>query len=117
MNRPAPLRFLWEHHKPTLLLILAAILVAVFFAGRFVVHAIYWQQVYDTDPILEPWMTPRYISKAWDVPLESFGAILDTSETKRRPSLADIARAQGRPVEDLIADLTKRLIKAQGPKR
>lgn len=113
MKRPAPLRFLWDHHRPTLLLTIFALLVAVFFTLRFVVHAVYWQRVHDTDPMLEPWMTPRYIAKAWDVPPEALNDILIPGDTTRRPTLAEIARTQGRTVEDLITEVTQRLRQSQ----
>lgn len=106
MKRPAPLRVLWQHHKPTLLLTVFALAVALFFALRFVVHAVHWQQVRGTHPPIEPWMTPRYIATAWHVPQDQLMAILGQADLPRRPSLTEIAQAQGRPVEDLIADLS-----------
>lgn len=114
MKRPAPLRVLWQHHKPTLLLTVVALSVALFFALRFVVHAVHWQQVRDTQPPIEPWMTPRYIATAWHIPQDQLTAILGQTDLSRRPSLAKIAKAQGRPVEDLIAELSLFLASQKG---
>jgi hypothetical protein len=106
MKRPAPLTFLWHHHKPTLLLIVLALAVAVFFALRFVIHAHDWQDIRASNPPVEPWMTPRYIAKSWDVNPDKLAQFLDIQKTEKRPSIADIAKAQGRSVDALIAELT-----------
>ncbi|MGH1354203.1 MAG: hypothetical protein ACRBBS_03885 [Thalassovita sp.] len=106
MKRPAPLRFLWDHHKPTLLLLVLALAVALFFALRFVGHALYWHDLRDANPPIEPWMTPGFIARSWDVPRQDLAQILSTADLQNRPTLAEIAKAQGRPTEDLIAELT-----------
>lgn len=113
MKRPAPLRFLWQHHKPTLLLIVLALAVAIFFALRFVNHAHDWHEIRAFNPPIEPWMTPRYIAKSWDVPPDKLANFLQFQQTDKRPSIADIAKAQGRSVDELIAQLTVFLIQQQ----
>ena len=106
MKHPAPLRVLWAHHKPTLLLLVVALVFALFFAARFVLHVAYWHQMQGTRPQIEEWMTPRYIAKAWHIPPDDIRAALHLPDDTRRQTLEDIAKSQGRPVEALLSDLT-----------
>lgn len=113
MKRPAPLRILWDHHKPTLALLALALAVALFFAVRFMVHWVYWQDQRGARPDLEPWMTVGFIAHAWHQPPESIALLIGDPDKLHRKSLEDIARDQGRPVEDLIAELTAALSKGR----
>ncbi|MBR9653387.1 hypothetical protein [Thalassovita aquimarina] len=106
MKRPAPLRILWDHHKPTLALLVLALAVALFFASRFVLHWVYWHDQRATHPDLEPWMTVGFIAHSWHRPPESVAVLIGNPDDLRRKSLEDIAKDQNRPVEDLIAELT-----------
>lgn len=109
MKRPAPLRILWDHHKPTLFLLGLALVMALFFATRFAVHWVYWndQRNYHTE--IEPWMTIGFVARSWHRAPESVALLIGNPDDLHRKTLEEIAQDQGRPVEDLIADLTTAL--------
>lgn len=109
MKRPAPLRLLWQQHRPTVVISALALVVALVFAARFAVHAVYWHQTQGGHPPLEPWMTFRFVSHAWEVPPDQVLDALHIPDTQRRQTLEDIAHAQNRPVGALISDLTATL--------
>ena len=106
MKRRAPLRVLWTHHKPTLFLLMLALLAILFFSGRFLVHWVYWHDHRDQPGEIEPWMTVGVIAHSWHRPPESIAVLIGNPEDIRRKTLEEIARDQNRPVEDLIAELT-----------
>ena len=113
MKRPTPLRLLWHHHKPTLLLLLLALAVALFFATRFVLHWIYWHDQRSIRADLEPWMTIGFIARSWQRDPQSIALLLGNPDDLRRKTLEEIARDQGRPLEELIAELTAALEKSR----
>lgn len=82
-------------------------LVTLFFLVRFAASTMVW-----TDPALQNqdiagWMTPRYVSRSWQVAPEvvASGSGVEMDGSGRRLTLAEIAAAQGRSVDDLIAEL------------
>ncbi len=84
-----------------------ATLAALIFAVRTVVFAVYWSDPAHRDVAPRPWMTPRYIAMSWDLPPEDIAEALKLEPPlPHRPTLADIARQRGIPVEQLIAELT-----------
>lgn len=86
---------------------LAVSALAVFFAIRTVTMAVYWSDERHLDQPLAGWMTPRYVSRSWDLPPDIVaGALqLDRTEKPGRQTLADIARDRGVPLDALIAAL------------
>ena len=109
------LRHLWIRHRPALVGLVVALAVVAFFVARFVAFSLYWA---DPDHRRQPpqaWMTPRYISLAWDIPPgEVMRALGVADRPDRRPTLAEIARRREVPVE-VVIDEVRRLIDAQGP--
>ncbi len=109
MKRPAPFRVLWAHHKPTMLLSALALVIALVFAVRLALHVLHWNNAAATLP--EPWMTPRYVAHSWRIPPQEIRTALGIpDELVRRQTLKDIARQQGRSVEEVIADLSAFLL-------
>lgn len=110
MSAPgALLARLWHEQRAVLVAFVLALGLTGFFGGRIVVRAVYWAnpEHHRQDP--EPWMTPAYIARSWHLPNAAVEAIVGFDpaqyDSKRRPSLARIARGRGEPVEALIADL------------
>ena len=89
-------------------LILAVLLIAVgftvFSTFRAARRAAYWRE--HRDQPIESWMTIGYISRSYRVPPQILqrAAGLPTETPDRRP-LFQIAKDQGRPVEELITAL------------
>ena len=103
----AGLRHLWQHRRLTLLAFIAASLLAMFFALRLVVAAVYWSDPVHLEQAPDGWMTTGYVARSWQVdPKDVAQALgLDPETHARGVTLEDIAEAQGRPLVDLIADL------------
>ncbi|MDX1780656.1 MAG: hypothetical protein R3256_04980 [Thalassovita sp.] len=97
---------MWTHHKPTLFVLVLALLAVLFFSTRFVVHWVYWNDQRHLNPDIEAWMTVGYVARAWHTPPETLAELIGKPEDIRRKTLEEIARDQNRPVADVIADLT-----------
>ena len=106
MKRPAPLRVLWDHHKPTMILLGLALVVALFFSVRFMLHWVYWQDHRHLRPDIEPWMTVGYVAHAWHAGRLVLANVLGQPEDIRRKTLEEIAHDQNRPVAALISELS-----------
>ena len=111
----AGLRHLWLHRRLSLIAFVAACCVALFFLLRFAVATIYWSDPSHLEQLPAPWMTPGYVARSWDVdPREVAEALgLDPDTPPHGRTLADIAEAQGVPVNVLIDDLTAHLSDAR----
>jgi hypothetical protein len=81
---------------------IAAVLTA-FFVIRAVFFAFVWMDPERGLHPIEPWMTPRYIARTYDIPREQMQEVLDLGpeETPRQP-LETLAEARGIPVQQLI---------------
>ena len=95
----------WRHW-----LILLAFVLAVSFAGFFVVrtarHALYWSR--HRDEAIRPWMSVRYIAHSYRVPPDVLYHAINLNPVPRdRRPLRIIAEEQNRPVEAVTADLEK----------
>ena len=100
---------------PFLLSAFALALVAtVFFSVRMAVFATHWNDPAYHVQEPEPWMTPRYISHAWQIPPEVIKPALGVpDDLTGRPTLEAIAKARGVPVTVLLEEVAA-LIAAQG---
>lgn len=100
------IRNLWQRHRIALTIFVLACLVALFFSVRLVVMTIYWSDPSRRDAPMEPWMTPGYVARSWDVPrsvlIDTLGPV---AEERRRITLEEIAQAQGREVSDVVSEL------------
>ena len=110
MSAPASLLArLWREQRVVLVAFVLALGLTGVFGGRIVVRAVYWASPGHLQQDPEPWMTPAYIARSWQLPNAAVDAIVGFDpaqyDGKRRPSLARIARGRGEPVEALIADL------------
>lgn len=97
---------LWRHHRGALLLFAAAVALTLFFAARFVAFGIYWADPAHRDRSPEGWMTPGYLARSWDLPREALRDLLALPETEGKPpTLAEIARTRGEPLDAFLAGL------------
>ena len=113
---------LWREHRALFLAFALALLLTLFFALRTVVHALYWSNPAHLNRPLEPWMTPRYIARSYDLTDAELDGLLrgigiDPDALPFRPTLKRIARERGLPVSELIARLRDRLAERRGQSR
>src|SRR5258708_32133984 len=107
------------------LLVLALVLVVSatgLFAVRTVRRAVYWR--YHQDETIRPWMSIGYVAHSYRVPpwvLEQALGLPAQSDrpAERRPPdhrpLREIAREQGRSVEEVIAILQNAIVHSRPP--
>ena len=101
---------LWRHHRAALMLFAVAAALTLVFAVRFVAFGIYWADPAHRDRAPEGWMTPGYLSRSWDLPRETLRELLALPEAEGRPpTLAEIARDRGEPLDAFLADLAREL--------
>jgi hypothetical protein len=113
----ATLRHLWRRHRLACAGFLIAMAVIVFFTARFVAFSLYWSDPAHRQQPPEPWMTPRYIAHAWEIPPEVvMDALGAPDRPDARPTLKEIARQRGVPVE-VVLEEARALIEAQGAAR
>ncbi|MEZ5779431.1 MAG: hypothetical protein R3E44_13810 [Paracoccaceae bacterium] len=100
------LAHLWRDHRIAFLAFLAAATVSLFFAGRLIVFTVYWSDPAHRDQRPAGWMTPGYIARSWHVPRDDLGRELGLAPAPgKAQTLADIARARGQPLAEVIADI------------
>ncbi|NKX43932.1 hypothetical protein [Roseicyclus persicicus] len=104
MSRPSALAYLWRHHRVALIGMGLALAVAAVFAVRLTLFTIYWADPAHRDQRIEGWMTPGYIARSWEVEPGVIRAAL-ALEQGHRPTLAQVAEAEGVPLPELIARL------------
>lgn len=80
-----------------------AAVLTTFFIIRAVFFAFVWMDPNRGHHPIEPWMTPRYIARTYDIPRPEMQHILDLGpdETPREP-LESLAEARGIAVQSLI---------------
>jgi hypothetical protein len=98
-------------------LVLAAFVVVLaatgLFAVRTVRRAIYWRQ--HQDEAIRPWMNVGYVAHSYRVPPWFLHQALGLPPGPDRRPLREIARDQGRPVDDVIAILQNAIVHARPP--
>ena len=95
---------LWRDHRGLTLAFAAASLVALVFALRLAVSAVYWSGHRDAE--LRGWMTIGYVAHAWGVDRAALAAAVGVEPGgRRRLTLAEIAAETGRPLPEVEAAL------------
>jgi hypothetical protein len=98
------------------LVVLAFVLVVSFtglFAVRTVRRAIYWH--YHQDEPIRPWMNLGYIAHSYSVPPWVLHQALGLPQTPDRRPIREIARAQNRSVDEVIAVLQNAIVHSRPP--
>ena len=89
-----------------------AVVLTLFFAGRFVIGAVYWAQ-HQQEPI-RGWMTVGYIGKSWNLDPREIDAVAGFPLPQGHPlTLEEIARQRNAPVADIIAQAEAAVAKLQ----
>ena len=98
--------FLSTHSKRRRIALIAfavAGLLTVFFAGRLLTQAIYWNDPARRDAEISDWMTPAYVGHAWKIPRPVIADAIGLPKEFRgqRLTLEEIADELSIPFEDL----------------
>ena len=105
------MRPVWRRHPWLSLVFILAVVLAAGFAARAIKLALDWDRA---PPVVEAWMTPRYIVHSYHIDPQVLAEVLDKRPGESpRDTLAEIARARGLPVADLTAAV-QALITAPG---
>ncbi len=107
MGWTAALGHLWREHKGLVLATGLAVILALFFAGRFTFRTVYWSQ--HQDITLAEWMTIGFVAHSYRVEGDDLLRALEVPAAEQQPRLtiADVATLTGRPVaevEDRLLD-------------
>ncbi len=93
----------------------AALAITLNFAVRLTVSTIVWSDPDRHEQPIAGWMTPRYVSKSWnlepDVVADALG--LEKERKIRRITIDEIAAARGRSADELILGLESALADAR----
>lgn len=112
------LKTLWRGHPGAVTGFVLAALVTLFFAGRFVVSAVYWHN-HQREPV-QAWMTIGYVAHSWDLRAPDISAAAGLPPpVKHRPlTIAEIARQTGVPEAEIIRLVTDTVAKltAEAPR-
>lgn len=93
----------------------AALALTLFFAVRLTVSTIVWLDPDRYEQPIASWMTPRYVSRSWDVgpDVVADALRLELDRAGQRMTLEEIAAAQGRSLDELILELESVLVNAR----
>jgi hypothetical protein len=106
--------YLWRRHRWAMLGLGVAVAVALVFAVRLAVFAVYWSDPAHRAQPLAGWMTPGYIAHSHGVDRTLLREALELAPGER-PTLDEIARARGVPVEAVIAEVEALLAQGTAP--
>ena len=99
-NMPSALRYLLTRHPALTGVFAVALLMTLFFAAKFLLHAGQFHGHGPDTPPLESWMRPRYVAMSYDLPPEVVATILDIEppaepHSRSAPTMAEVAAAKG----------------------
>jgi hypothetical protein len=95
------LRFIFLRHRIAALLLAVAMAAIVWMGAGFVREALYFADPAHQRQDLEPWMSPRYVGKSWDLPPEVIMGIMDLEPGEGRQTLADVSAELGISLDEL----------------
>jgi len=105
-----------KSHHPRLFCgaILAGAAACMFFM-KLILFTMYWMDPNHRLQPPEPWMTPGYIARSYDLNPQQIAEFLQLGNDREHPiTIAQIANQQGRDIETLLSDLHDWLIATQG---
>lgn len=95
---------LWRRHPVLTLVFALAVVAAAFFGARALSFGV--TLAWRAEQPVAGWMTPRYITRTYGLPRDEVGRILGVGDqTAARMPLDALARAQGRPLAEVLAAL------------
>lgn len=94
----------FRRHPLAVSVLVLALLLALFFAGRFTLRAIHFAQ-HREEPVAG-WMTVGYVGRSWGFDPREIDRIAGLPLPEGRPStLEEIAKARGVPVSQVVAEV------------
>ncbi|MGR6432539.1 hypothetical protein [Rhizobium sp. PAMB 3182] len=111
------IRTLWHKNRMLVLAFVLMAAITLFFAVRFVLFALYWNDPAHWNQPLEGWMTMGYVAHSYHVDPRDIDAGLDLAKPHERQTLEQIARDNGMTLEELKAKVEATLtkLKAERP--
>lgn len=111
------LKYFWTHQKPVVFLFIAALIGLSAFALRAIDDTRYFNDPDRMEQPIEPWMTPKYVGRSFDLSREEFADILDLEERDGKPpKMGEIAADKGMTlaqIETIIRDAVAKREAAQ----
>ena len=87
---------------------------ACMFAMKLILFTMYWMDPNHRLQPPEPWMTPGYIARSYDLNPQRIAEFLQLSDERDQPmTIEQIANQQGRDVDALLSELQDWLIATQ----
>ena len=98
---------LLRRHPVLASLFALALILTLFFAGRFVAQVVYWSDPARQEQEVEGWMTLRYVARSWHLPVPELyeAAGLPQPQRGNRRTLEQLAAERNVPVAQLIAEV------------
>ncbi|NEX47186.1 hypothetical protein [Pseudotabrizicola algicola] len=98
---------LFRRHPVLASLFALALMLTLFFAGRFVAQVIYWSDPARQEQQVEGWMTLRYVARSWQLaPRDLYEAAgLPAPVRGSAMTLEQLAEDRGIPLSQLIAEI------------
>ncbi|MDO9581828.1 MAG: hypothetical protein Q7J24_01760 [Desulfomicrobium sp.] len=98
---------LLRRHPVLASLFVLALILTLFFAGRFVAQVVYWSDPARQEQEVEGWMTLRYIARSWGLPpRDLYDAAGLPAPVRGTPmTLEQLAEDRGIPLPALIAEV------------
>lgn len=107
---------IFRRHPLVLGVLVLSLCLALFFAGRFTLRAIYWSQ--HREAAVAGWMTVGYVGRSWGLDPREIDALAGLPLPEGKPlTLEEIARQRGVPVAEVIAAVETAVaaLRAGGP--
>lgn len=96
-----------QHHPWMFFAILLVFAAVVFFVIRLAVFSIYWMDPAHRHQPLQPWMTPGYIARSYDIPRDDvLHVLMPDKQNVSKMTLDQIAQARETDVATVIGELS-----------
>jgi hypothetical protein len=93
---------LFRRHPVLMAVLSLSLCLALFFAGRFTVRALYWES--HREEAVAGWMTVGYVGRSWGIDPREIDARAGLPLPDGHPlTLDEIARERGVPVAEVVA--------------
>lgn len=98
---------LFRRHPVLASLFALALILTLFFAGRFVAQVVYWSDPARQEQEVEGWMTLRYVAKSWQLPPQDLyeAAGLPPPQRGNRRTLEQLAEDRNVSLAQMIAEV------------
>lgn len=95
------LRFLFRKHPIAAGLLALCLAGLAWFTFSTVREAMYFSDPAHHEQTLEPWMSPRYVGKSWDLPPETIVRIMELEPNFKQPTLRHVTEHLGITMDQL----------------